>query len=323
MRIVIALGGNALLRRGLPPGVAQQRSNVALAAAQMAKLASCKSGHELLITHGNGPQVGLLALQAEAYTAVPAYPLDVLGAQSQGWVGYLLEEGLANALPHRQVVTLLTRTEVSADDPAFARPTKPIGPVYDAAEGARIAAERGWTMGEERTGSRRLVASPAPVRVLNMASIRWLLSQGAVVIAAGGGGVPVVRLPDVSSENDDPMSGQQESLEAQGWRGIEGVIDKDATSALLAAELEADCLVLATDVPSLMLDWGLPTERALQRSTPSELEALHFAEGSMAPKVQAACAFVRATGQRAVIGALEDIEAMVRGQAGTQIVSTA
>ncbi len=320
MKIVLALGGNALLRRGEPQGAAQQLANIERAAAQIALIAGALPAHQLVITHGNGPQVGLLALQAAAYAStsdVPAYPLDVLGAETEGMVGYLLEQGLSNRLPGRTVATLITRTEVSLADPAFQSPSKPIGPVYSADEAVRIAHERGWVMAAENAGAgksvgmRRVVPSPAPLRVLSLQAIEWLLSHGAIVIAAGGGGVPVAL--QSAAHGDGPSKG------LNGLVGVEAVVDKDATSSLLARELGAECLLIATDVPALYLDFGLPTQRALHRVTTTELAHMHFAAGSMAPKVQAACDFVNATGERAVIGSLDDIDAMLRGDAGTQI----
>ena len=258
---------------------------------------------QLVITHGNGPQVGLLALQAAAYTAVEGYPLDVLGAQTDGMIGYLLEQELANLLPaSRSVATLLTRVEVDAKDPAFERPTKPIGPVYARADAERIGAEKHWTMAPDGTGLRRVVASPLPLRVLGVDPIRWLLAQGALVIAAGGGGIPVARGAD-----------------GRSLHGVEAVIDKDLCSGLLARDLQADVLVIATDVDAVYLDWGQPTQRALGHITPQALAQHPFPAGSMGPKVEAACRFVLTTGQRAVIGSLDQIEAMLAGHAGTQV----
>jgi len=307
LRIVLALGGNALLRRDQAMTPANQLANVRRAATQVALVAR---GNELLLTHGNGPQVGLLALQASAYTAVPAYPLDVLGAETDGMLGYLLEQELSNRLPSRAVATLITRVEVRLTDPAFDAPSKPIGPVYAAADAERVAIRHGWTMAADGTGMRRVVPSPAPMRVMNLQSIRWLLSHGVLVIAGGGGGVPVAMQPAAA---DEP-SGTPPSLQ-----GVEAVVDKDATSALLARDLQADVLLIATDVPALYADWSLPTQRPVLTATPAELSSMNFATGSMGPKVQAACDFVRATGKRAVIGSLDDIQAMLQGTAGTQI----
>ena len=317
MKLVVALGGNALLRRDQPPTAENQLANIRRAAQQLARVAA---QHTLVLTHGNGPQVGLLALQAEAYTGVEAYPLDVLGAQTDGMIGYLLEQELANLLPAARVVaTLITRVEVHAQDPAFQHPTKPIGPVYTQAEAERLAAAKGWAIAPERTGWRRVVASPLPQRVLGLQAIAWLLERNAVVIAAGGGGIPVVRgAPAAVGSGSGAGAGAAAALQ-----GVAAVIDKDLCSSLLACELQADVLVIATDVPAVFLDWGLPTQRALGRVTPAELAGQAFAAGSMAPKVAAALAFVRATGRRAVIGSLDHIEELLAGQAGTQVVADA
>ncbi len=300
MKLVIALGGNALLRRGQALSAENQIENIRRAAEQLARVAQV---HDLVLTHGNGPQVGLLALQAAAYTAVAAYPLDVLGAETEGMIGYLLEQELSNRLPTtRHVVTLLTRVEVDPQDPAFGHPTKPIGPVYTAEQAARVAAEKHWAMAPDGTGQRRVVASPQPLRVLGLEPIRWLLEHRALVIAAGGGGIPVVRGADGHS-----------------LQGIDAVIDKDLCSGVLAHELQADALVIVTDVPAVYLDWGLPTQRALTQVTPQALAGYSFAQGSMGPKVEAACRFALATGKRAVIGSLDQIEDMLAGRAGTQV----
>jgi carbamate kinase len=308
MKIVIAIGGNALLRRGEVPTAAHQLTNVRLAAQQLARVAAGQT--ELVLTHGNGPQVGLLALQAGDYASahgeLQAYPLDVLGAQTEGMIGYLLEQELSNLLPPaRRVSTLLTRVEVDAADPAFSLPSKPIGPIYSQDQLQTIAAAKHWSVVEDGAGWRRTVASPQPQRVLGVDSIRWLLERGVVVIACGGGGIPVARQPGKT-----------------GLHGIEAVIDKDLCSALLATELEADCLIIATDVEAVFLDWGLPSQRALARTSAAQLAQQHFAPGSMGPKVAAACSFVNATGRRAVIGPLDKIEAMLAGHAGTLITAT-
>ncbi len=320
MKLVIALGGNALLRRSQPPTAANQLANVRLAASQLARLAA---DHDLVLTHGNGPQVGLLALQAAAYTAVDSYPLDLLDAETAGMLGYLLEQELANLLPAtRDVATLLTRVQVDPADPAFQHPSKPIGPRYTREQADELASRRHWTLladandhGQGASGDsggpdgaipgncfRRVVPSPAPVSLPGLAAIRHLLAQGVLVIAGGGGGIPVVPRPD-----------------GQGLQGVEAVVDKDLCSALIATQLQADCLVIATDVDAVYLDWGLPTQRRLGATTPQALAAQRFAAGSMAPKVLAACQFVQATGRRAAIGALGDIEALVAGWAGTQV----
>lgn len=300
MKLVIALGGNALLRREQALSAENQLENIRGAASQLARIAP---HHQLVLTHGNGPQVGLLALQSAAYKPIDAYPLDVLGAQTDGMIGYLLEQELANLLPATlTVATLLTRVEVDPLDPAFAHPGKQIGPMYSKEEAARIALEKRWTMAADGAGFRRVVASPLPQRVLGLAPIRWLLERGVLVIAAGGGGIPVAR--DMGCDN---------------LHGIEAVIDKDLCSGLLARELEADCLVIATDVAAVYLNWGKPEQRALSKITPQELAQYTFPTGSMGPKIEAACHFALATGKRAVIGSLDQIEDMIAGHAGTQI----
>ncbi len=300
MKLVIAIGGNALLRRGQALSADNQLDNIRIAAEQLARVAL---QHDVVLTHGNGPQVGLLALQAAAYTAVPGYPLDVLGAQTDGMIGYLLEQELSNRLPaDKVVVTLLTRVEVRLDDPAFAAPTKPIGPVYSREEADRVATEKQWVMAADGQGFRRVVASPQPQRVLGLEPIRWLLAHQALVIAAGGGGIPVALGEDGSSRH-----------------GVDAVIDKDLCSGLLACELDADCLVIATDVDAVYLDWGLPAQRALRRVSPAELARHQFPAGSMGPKVEAASRFAAVSGKRALIGALADIEAMLAGRAGTEV----
>ena len=304
MRMLVALGGNALLRRTQLPSAGNQLENIRLACAQLARVAIA---HDMVLTHGNGPQVGLLALQSAAYTAVESYPLDVLDAESAGMLGYLLEQELANLLPDvRSVASLLTRVEVDPHDPAFLTPTKPIGPVYTRPQADELTRRRQWAMAPDGDGWRRVVPSPRPVRIPGLSVLRGLLDRGVLVIAAGGGGIPVV-----------PRA------EGRGMQGVEAVIDKDLCSAFIATELEVDCLVIATDVAAVCLDWGLPTQRAVGRTTPDALSAHLFAAGSMAPKVEAACQFVRASGRRAVIGALGDIEAMVAGRAGTQITLAA
>ena len=310
MKLVVAIGGNALLRRGQVLSAENQRDNIRRAAAQLALVAG---GNELVVTHGNGPQIGLLALQAAAYKAGEPFSLDLLGAQTDGMIGYLLEQELANLLPaHRNVATLLTRVEVDADDPAFKHPTKPIGPVYSEAEAQALMALRAkaevhgsgppWTLAPDGQGLRRVVASPQPLRVLGLDPIRWLLARGALVIAAGGGGIPVARGAD-----------------GKTLHGVDAVIDKDLCSGLLARELDADVLVIATDVAAVYLDWGQRTQRALGRVTPQALAQHVFPAGSMGPKVEAACSFVTTTGGRAVIGALEQIKDMLAGRAGTQV----
>jgi carbamate kinase len=311
MKLVVALGGNALLRRGQALSADNQLQNIRRAAAQLARVALV---HDMVLTHGNGPQVGLLLLQSAAYKPVQPYPLDVLGAETEGMIGYQLEQELANLLPeNRTVVTLLTRTEVDAKDPAFTHPTKPVGPMYTQEEAQRLALDKGWSVAADGNGFRRVVASPAPLRVLGIAPIAWLLEKGALVIAAGGGGIPVVRA----------HAGATASAGGHRMQGVEAVIDKDLCAGLIAQALQADCLVIATDVTAVYLDWGQPSQRAIGRTTPAALTQHTFPAGSMGPKVQAATQFVTATGKRAVIGSLDEIEALLAGTAGTQICADA
>ncbi|MGM9488236.1 carbamate kinase [Ideonella sp. YS5] len=298
--VAVALGGNALLRRGEPQDAPTQLVNVRHAAAQIARLAH---SHRLVVTHGNGPQVGLLALQGEAYPEVPPYPLDVLGAETEGMVGYLLEQEIANRLPAgRHVATLLTRVAVDRQDPAFQHPTKPIGPMFDRERAESLARDRGWTLVPDGTGLRRAVPSPRPQEVLALHATKALLDRGMVVICAGGGGVPVARTGP-----------------AGDYEGVEAVIDKDLAAALLARQLDAAMLVIATDVTAVFMDWGTAHARAIRRASPEALQALPLAAGSIAPKVEAACDFARATGNPAVIGSLDDIERLLCGQAGTWV----
>jgi len=300
MRIVVALGGNALLRRGQPMTAKNQRENVRIAAKALAPIAA---DNQLVISHGNGPQVGLLALQSAAYEEVEAYPLDVLGAQTEGMIGYMIEQELGNLLPiEYPFATILTMVEVDPEDPAFDKPTKPIGPVYSEADAKRLEEEKGWSMRPDGEQWRRVVPSPEPHRIFEMRPIHWLLEKGTIVICAGGGGIPTIY-------------NEEGNLE-----GVEVVIDKDRASALLAFELEADLLIMATDTDGVYLDWGTEEARRIERTTPDEIEKYEFAAGSMGPKVEAAADFVSRTGQRAVIGALADIPAMVEGTAGTQFV---
>ena len=302
MRILVALGGNALLRRGEPMTAAAQRANVQTAAAALAPIAG---SHELVISHGNGPQVGLLALQADAYTEVEAFPLDVLGAQTEGMIGYVIEQELGNLLPAEvPLATVLTMIEVSLDDPAFADPTKFVGPIYDEAEAASLAAERGWVFKADGDSMRRVVPSPEPHRIFEIRPIRWLLENGTVVICAGGGGIPTVWDP----------------AKERTLTGVEAVIDKDLASELLARELDVDLYVMATDVDGVYEGWGTAAQHRIDRIGVDELAGREFAAGSMGPNVEAAARFVRHTGKRAAIGALGDIEAIVAGTAGTNVV---
>jgi len=301
MRVVVALGGNALLRRGQRPSAEVQRENVRLAAKALAPVAQQQ---QLVISHGNGPQVGLLALQAAAYSGVAPYPLDVLGAETEGMIGYMIEQELGNLVPPDvPFATILTMVEVDPADPAFSHPSKPIGPGYPEKEAKRLAAERGWTVRRDGSLWRRVVPSPRPRRIFEIRPVKWLLERGTIVVCAGGGGIPTMFEPGTNV-----------------LVGAEVVVDKDRASALLAAELGADVLVMATDADGVYLDWGTPAARRVERTTPDELSRHSFEEGSMGPKVEAACEFVRVRHGRAAIGALEDVAAMVDGTAGTQVI---
>jgi carbamate kinase len=297
VRIVVALGGNALLRRGEQPSVEAQRANVAAAVEALRPLAA---EHELVITHGNGPQVGLLALQAEAVVDLPPYPLDVLGAESEGMIGYLLEQALRNALPGQAVATVLTQVVVAPDDPAFAAPAKPIGPVYPERRARVLAGERGWAIAPDGAWFRRVVASPEPLEIVELSTIRALLGEGVLPVCVGGGGIPVVR------EQDGKL------------RGIEAVVDKDLAAELLARGVGAERLLLLTDVPAVELDGEL-----LREAGAEELRRHAFAPGSMGPKVEAACRFAERTGGVAAIGALDEAALVLAGRAGTQVIRSA
>jgi carbamate kinase len=304
MRVVVALGGNALLKRGEPMTAEVQRGNVRAAAPALAAVAT---EHQLVLSHGNGPQVGLLALQGAAYEDVEAYPLDVLGAQTEGMIGYVLEQELGNLLPFEvPFATVLTMVEVDPADPGFRDPTKFVGPVYDEGDAKRLGAEKGWVFKQDGEHRRRVVPSPEPKRIFEIRPIRWLLEKDTVVICAGGGGVPTM----YDSDADRTLV------------GVEAVIDKDLASELLAREVEADVLVMVTDVDGVYVDWGTPERRRLDKTTPDELRALDFAAGSMGPKVEAAARFVERTGGRAAIGGLPEIQRIVEGDAGTQVVPT-
>lgn len=303
MRIVVALGGNALLRRGEPMTAEVQRANVQIAAAA---LAAIHSGNELVITHGNGPQVGLLALQGAAYNPDEAYPLDVLGAETEGMIGYMIEQELGNRLPPEvPLATILTMVEVDRDDPGFKNPTKFIGPVYSQSAAERLKAEKGWTMKQDGDKWRRVVASPQPKQIFEIRPIRWLLEKGTIVIAAGGGGIPTAYDP------------------GRLLRGVEAVIDKDLCSELLARQLDADYFVMATDVGAVFVDWGKPAAKAIRRASPKAMRDFSFPAGSMGPKVDAACHFAETTGKSAAIGALKDLKSILHGAAGTTITTAA
>jgi carbamate kinase len=306
--VVAALGGNALLRRGEPLTAENQRANARVACKALAPVAL---EHELVISHGNGPQVGLLALQGSAYTEVEPYPLDLLGAQTEGMIGYLIQQELGNELPfEKRLASLLTLIEVDPDDPAFADPTKPIGPVYTQAESARLADEKGWVFKPDGDSFRRVVPSPLPQRIFGIEPVEWLLEHGSVVICAGGGGIPVMY-------TDDPVPAGRQLV------GVEAVIDKDLASGLLARDLRADALAIVTDVDAVYADWGTPDQRAIRRATPEALAETEFAAGSMGPKVRAACSFVEQTGGLAAIGSISDTPALLRGEAGTVVTREA
>ena len=299
MRIVVALGGNALLKRAEALSATNQRENVRIAATQIAKI---QPNNELVIAHGNGPQVGLLALQGAAYDKVETYPLDVLGAETEGMIGYMIEQEMGNLLPQETpLATILTQVEVDKDDPAFQHPTKPIGPVYDKTEAEQLAKDKGWSIAPDGDKFRRVVASPRPKRIFEIRPVKWLLDQGTVVVCAGGGGIPVYY------DRDGHLT------------GVEAVIDKDLCSALLAQELQADLLVIATDVDAAYIDYKQPSQKAISKAHPDDFASMTFPDGSMGPKIQAACEFAKNTGKTAVIGSLENIEAIVNGTSGTRI----
>ena len=300
MRIVIALGGNALLRRGEEMTAENQRKNIQLAVKSLAPIAG---QNELVISHGNGPQVGLLSLQSAAYKEVEEYPLDILGAQTEGMIGYMIEQELGNLLPIEiPIASILTMVEVDPEDPAFDNPTKPIGPIYTKEEAEKLKKEKGWSIKLDGEHWRRVVASPEPHRIFQLRPIHWLLEKNTIVICAGGGGIPTIYNKEGNLE------------------GVEVVIDKDRASSLLAFELEADVLIMATDTEGVYLDWGTDSEKIISETTPEEIKKYDFDIGSMGPKVEAACSFVVRSGQRAVIGSLKDIEKMVNGTAGTQFI---
>jgi len=302
VRIVIALGGNALLRRGEPMTAETQRRNVRVAAEAIGPLTA---DHQIVIAHGNGPQVGLLALESEAYADVEPYPLDVLGAETEGMIGYMIEQELTNVVSGDvRLATLLTMVEVDPADPAFADPTKFVGPVYSKDQAEKLADEKGWTYKPDGDRWRRVVPSPRPRRIVEIDAIRWLLERKVLVVCAGGGGIPVM------------VDGNGELT------GVEAVIDKDFASELLAVMVDADLFVMATDVDGVYVGWGQPDQRRLERVTPDELGAFSFPGGSMGPKVDAAVKFARSTGRRASIGSLADIARIVEGVAGTNVSIT-
>src|SRR4051794_14406480 len=298
---VVALGGNALLRRG-EPLEADTQARAARAAAEALACVACS--HRLVVTHGNGPQVGLLALMSDAYTETAPYPLDVLGSETEGQNGYVLELELDNAIAEQETVAVLTRVVVTADDPAFAAPSKLIGPVYSESEARALAQQHHWTVKPDGDSWRRVVPSPRPQRIVQLRAIERLLDAGFLVVCMGGGGIPVV----------EDRHGRQ--------RGVEAVIDKDFASALLAVDLRADVLVLATDVDAVYTGFGTPAQTPIVRATPAGLRSSAFPQGSMGPKVEAVCGFVERTNARAVIGRLDQIDQLLSGRAGTQVLAT-
>lgn len=299
MRVVVALGGNALLQRGQALNAENQRENIRIAVRQLAEV---HKNNQLIIAHGNGPQVGLLALMEAAYTAVDPYPLDVLGAETVGMIGYVIEQELGNIIPlDDHIVTVLTQVLVDPSDPAFEKPTKPVGPIYEQLEADRLRKEKGWFMARDGEHFRRVVPSPMPQRIIELSAIRLLVDNGVVVICAGGGGIPTAY--------DDEKK----------LYGVEAVIDKDLASALLSRELDAEMFVMLTDVASVYTDFGTRRQRPIRAANPDALERMDFAEGSMGPKIRGACEFVRKTGHKSAIGQLSELVKIMKGEAGTLV----
>jgi carbamate kinase len=299
MRVVVALGGNALLQRGQELNAENQRENIRVAAAE---LAAVHQDHQLIIAHGNGPQVGLLALMDAHYTAVDPYPLDVLGAETIGMIGYMIEQELGNIIPVEDpIVTVLTQVLVDPEDPAFNNPTKPVGPIYDATEAERLQQEKGWSVAPDGVYYRRVVPSPLPQRIIEINAIRMLVDRGVVVICAGGGGIPTAY------------------DKHRKLYGVEAVIDKDLASGLLAKSLDAEMFVMLTDVPNVFVDYGGENQKPIKSANPEALRKMDFATGSMGPKVLGACDFVRETGKQSAIGQLSDLTDIMAGKAGTLI----
>ena len=296
--IVIALGGNALLRRGQELNAENQRDNIRIAVRQLAEV---HKDHRIVIAHGNGPQVGLLALMDAEYKAVDPYPLDVIGAETVGMIGYMIEQELGNIIPSEdRIVTVLTQVVVDPKDPAFQNPTKPVGPIYDKHESERLKKAKGWAIAPDGKYFRRVVPSPEPQRIIEIEAIRLLVDEGMVVICAGGGGIP-------TAYNGNKLY------------GVEAVIDKDLAAGLLARSLNAERFIMLTDVAHVYADYGTENQQAIRAAHPDALEELGFEAGSMGPKVQAACRFVRETGRRSAIGRLRDLCDIVEGRAGTLI----
>jgi carbamate kinase len=301
MRIVAALGGNALLERGEPPDSDVQEAHVVAAAKAIAPLAR---EHQLIISHGNGPQVGMLAIESATDPALShPYPFDVLGALTQGMIGYWLIQAMQNELPERDVACLISRTLVRSDDPAFGNPTKFVGPIYPEADARQLASANGWAIRKDGASWRRVVPSPEPVALLDLKVITGLSERGAIVICSGGGGIPVIRTP------------------AGELRGVEAVVDKDLSAALLAQSLGADALLLLTDVGAVEEDFGTAAARPIRHTTPAELRSKAFAGGSMGPKIEAVCRFVESGGQTAAIGKLSDAAVVLAGNAGTLVTA--
>ncbi|MDP6342941.1 MAG: carbamate kinase [Alphaproteobacteria bacterium] len=298
--IVVALGGNALMQPGQPLTMAGQRRNAGRAAAAIAGLCG---DHDVIVTHGNGPQVGALALQSQAAAVLPDQTLDVLAAESEGMIGYVLEQELYDRLPNRKIATLLTLVVVDPEDPAMTTPSKPVGPWYEAHEWRPLAEANGWSAIEDGGQYRRVVPSPEPRDILELPAIEALVRAGIVPICAGGGGIAVAH----------GASGE--------LAGVEGIVDKDLTSALLAVRLDAACLLLLTDVDAVYEGWGGEAPRALASLDRAAAASLDLAAGSMAPKVEAALRFAEATGRPALIGNLEDATAMLAGKVGTRLTA--
>ncbi|MDV5171005.1 carbamate kinase [Photobacterium rosenbergii] len=297
--VVVALGGNALLRRGEPLEADIQRQNIAKAAQTIAEIGK---EYNVVLVHGNGPQVGLLALQGLEYKKVNPYPLDVLGSETQGMIGYMLMQELKNLLPEQDVSCMLTQMTVDPNDPAFADPTKPIGPVYEEAEAREMAEKYHWTVKPDGQYFRRVVPSPLPTGIVESDAITTLIKQDHLVICTGGGGIPVKK------ENGKLV-------------GVEAVIDKDMSAAYLAQQLNADALLILTDADAVYLDWGKPTQKALRSTNPRELAQYAFDAGSMGPKIDASCDFIKKGGKLVGIGALADGLAILKGEAGTNIIA--
>ncbi|MGF1727847.1 carbamate kinase [Photobacterium nomapromontoriensis] len=295
--VVVALGGNALLRRGEPLEADVQRHNIEVAVKTISKIAQI---YNVVLVHGNGPQVGLLALQGLEYKKIMPYPLDVLGSETQGMIGYMLMQEFKNHLPERNISCLLTQMTVDPSDPAFANPTKPIGPIYEESEARTLAEKYHWTIKPDGQHFRRVVPSPQPTGIIESDAITKLIDEGHLVICTGGGGIPVKK------ENGKLV-------------GVEAVIDKDMSAAFLAKQLNADALLILTDADAVYLDWGKPTQYALRNTTPNQLSKFEFDAGSMGPKIEASCAFIQQGGKVVGIGALEDGLHILEGTAGTNI----